>query len=68
MAKKPPASTRREFLRDAAVAAGSAALAGALNMVEKDIQVFQWDGTTLKDTGTRIKVKGGSAALRTADH
>jgi DNA-binding beta-propeller fold protein YncE len=37
------------------------------NMVEKDIQVFQWDGTTLKDTGTRIKVKGGSAALRTAD-
>lgn len=37
------------------------------NMVEKDIQVFQWDGTTLKDTGSRIKVKGGSAALRTAD-
>ncbi len=37
------------------------------NMVEKDIQVFQWDGTNLKDTGTRIKVKGGSAALRTAD-
>ena len=37
------------------------------NMVEKDIQVFQWDGTTLKDTGTRIKVNGGSAALRTAD-
>ena len=37
------------------------------NMVEKDIQVFQWNGTTLKDTGTRIKVSGGSAALRTAD-
>src|SRR5713226_439952 len=30
MAKKPPGSTRREFLRDAAVAAGGAALAGAL--------------------------------------
>jgi peptide/nickel transport system substrate-binding protein len=30
MAKKPPGSTRREFLRDAGVAAGGAALAGAL--------------------------------------
>lgn len=37
------------------------------NMVEKDIQVFEWDGTTLRDTGHRIKVNGGSAALRTAD-
>jgi hypothetical protein len=36
-------------------------------MMEKDIQVFPWDGTTLRDTGTRIKVKGGSAALRPAD-
>jgi DNA-binding beta-propeller fold protein YncE len=35
------------------------------NMVEKDIQVFEWDGTTLR--GHRIKVNGGSAALRTAD-
>src|SRR5712691_10618180 len=37
------------------------------NMMEKDIQVFRWDGSALKDTGARIKVKGGSAALRTAD-
>ena len=37
------------------------------NMMEKDIQVFRWDGSALKDMGTRIKVKGGSAALRTAD-
>jgi hypothetical protein len=37
------------------------------NMVEKDIQVFSLDGTTLKDTGVRIAVKGGPAALRTAD-
>jgi DNA-binding beta-propeller fold protein YncE len=35
------------------------------NMVEKDIQVLQWDGSALKDTGQRIKVGGGSAALRT---
>lgn len=37
------------------------------NMVEKDIQVFSLDGTTLKDTGVRIAVKGGPAAIRTAD-
>jgi len=37
------------------------------NMVEKDLQVFAWDGSTLKDTGHRIKVKGGPAAIRTAD-
>ncbi len=37
------------------------------NMVEKDIQVFEWNGTALRDTGQRIKVNGGSAALRTAD-
>jgi len=37
------------------------------NMMEKDIQVFQWDGRALKDTGARIKVNGGSAAIRTAD-
>ncbi|MCI0547136.1 MAG: YncE family protein [Candidatus Rokubacteria bacterium] len=35
------------------------------NMVEKDIQVFRWDGSALRDTGQRIKVGGGSAALRT---
>ncbi len=37
------------------------------NMVEKDLWVFSWDGTTLRDTGQRIRVKGGSAAVRTAD-
>jgi DNA-binding beta-propeller fold protein YncE len=37
------------------------------NMVEKDIQVFRLDGTTLKDTGVRLGVKGGPAAIRTAD-
>src|SRR5262245_3728352 len=36
------------------------------NMVEKDVQVFAWDGTTLRET-SRIKVNGGSAALRTAE-
>jgi DNA-binding beta-propeller fold protein YncE len=37
------------------------------NMVEKDIQVFSLEGSTLKDTGVRIAVKGGPAAIRTAD-
>jgi DNA-binding beta-propeller fold protein YncE len=37
------------------------------NMVEKEIQVLGLDGTTLKDTGVRIAVKGGPAAIRTAD-
>jgi DNA-binding beta-propeller fold protein YncE len=37
------------------------------NMVEQDIQVFSLDGGTLRDTGVRIAVKGGPAALRTAD-
>ena len=37
------------------------------NMVEMDIQVFSLDGGTLKDTGIRLAVKGGPAALRTAD-
>jgi DNA-binding beta-propeller fold protein YncE len=36
------------------------------NMVEKDVQVFSWDGSALRETG-RIKVGGGSAALRVAD-
>jgi DNA-binding beta-propeller fold protein YncE len=36
------------------------------NMVEKDVQVFAWDGKTLRETA-RIKVNGGSAALRTAE-
>jgi DNA-binding beta-propeller fold protein YncE len=37
------------------------------NMVEKEIQVLGLDGTTLKDTGVRIAVKGGPAAIRIAD-
>jgi sugar lactone lactonase YvrE len=37
------------------------------NMVEKDYWVFAWDGKTLKDTGARVKVNGGAAAIRTAD-
>ena len=37
------------------------------NMVEKDIQVFQWDGKILNDSGHRIKVKGGPVAIRTAE-
>ncbi|MBI1727685.1 MAG: YncE family protein [Candidatus Rokubacteria bacterium] len=36
------------------------------NMVEKDVQVFAWDGRALRETA-RIKVNGGSAALRTAE-
>ena len=37
------------------------------NMVEKDYWVFEWNGTVLRDTGVRIAVKGGPAAIRTAD-
>ena len=36
------------------------------NMVEKDIQVFSWDGSALKEVG-RLKVNGGPAAVRTAE-
>jgi DNA-binding beta-propeller fold protein YncE len=36
------------------------------NMVEKDLQVFAWDGTTLRETA-RIKMSGGPAAIRTAE-
>ena len=36
------------------------------NMVEKDVQVFSWDGSALRETG-RVKVGGGSAAVRVAD-
>ena len=38
----------------------------AQNMVEKEIWVYQWDGTTLKDTRQRIKVNGGPCGIRTA--
>jgi DNA-binding beta-propeller fold protein YncE len=37
------------------------------NMVQKDIQVFRIDGMRLLDTGQRIPLKGGGAAIRTAD-
>jgi hypothetical protein len=37
------------------------------NMVERNVQVLRWDGTSLTDRGERIRVNGGSAALRTAD-
>lgn len=37
------------------------------NMVEKNLQVFSLDGGILKDTGHRIPLKGGSAAVRVAD-
>src|SRR6058998_1389864 len=36
------------------------------NMVEKDVQVFAFDGRSLKEVG-RIKVNGGPAAIRTAE-
>jgi DNA-binding beta-propeller fold protein YncE len=36
------------------------------NMVERDVQVFAWDGRALRQTA-RIAVSGGSAALRTAE-
>ncbi len=37
------------------------------NMIEKDYWVFQWDGTALRDTGQRVKMNGGPAAIRTAE-
>jgi hypothetical protein len=37
------------------------------NMVERNVQVLRWDGSSLTDRGERIRVNGGSAALRTAD-
>jgi DNA-binding beta-propeller fold protein YncE len=36
------------------------------NMVEKNVQVFAFDGRALKEVG-RIKVSGGPAAVRTAE-
>jgi DNA-binding beta-propeller fold protein YncE len=37
------------------------------NMVEKDIMVFKIAGEKLEDTGQRLQVKGGAAAIRTAE-
>ena len=36
-------------------------------MVEQEIMVFRFDGEKLKDTGQRIALKGGAAAIRTAE-
>jgi DNA-binding beta-propeller fold protein YncE len=36
------------------------------NMVEREIQVLRWDGSTLADTGQRIKTNGGPSAIRIA--
>jgi DNA-binding beta-propeller fold protein YncE len=44
---------------------GRQILAGV--MVERRIEVWGWNGTALTDTGTRIAIAGGSAAIRTAD-
>jgi WD40 repeat protein len=37
------------------------------NMVEKDVQVFEFSGAAVTDTGTRINVKGGPAAIRSVE-
>jgi DNA-binding beta-propeller fold protein YncE len=37
------------------------------NMVENELQVFRLSGGALTNTGIRIAVKGGPAAIRTAD-
>jgi DNA-binding beta-propeller fold protein YncE len=37
------------------------------NMVEKNLQVFSIDGNAVKDTGHKIALKGGGAAIRVAD-
>jgi DNA-binding beta-propeller fold protein YncE len=37
------------------------------NMIEKDYWVLQWDGKTLRDTGQRVKMNGGPAAIRTVE-
>ena len=36
------------------------------NMGDGNIQVLRWDGSTLQDTGQRIKTTGGPAGIRTA--
>jgi hypothetical protein len=36
-------------------------------MGEKGYWVFQWDGSTLRDTGQRVKMTGGPAAIRTGE-
>lgn len=36
-------------------------------MVEKEIQIFKLEGDKLTDTGERLKMKGGPAAIRTVE-
>jgi DNA-binding beta-propeller fold protein YncE len=36
------------------------------NMVERELQVFSFNGSTLRDTGERVHVKGGPVAIRVA--
>lgn len=36
-------------------------------MLTKQIEIFGWNGSTLVDTGLRVPVSGGPAAVRTAD-
>jgi DNA-binding beta-propeller fold protein YncE len=38
------------------------------HMVEKNLMAFQWQGGRLEDTGHRVPMKGGSAAMRTAGY
>ncbi len=35
-------------------------------MVEKELEIFQFDGSTLKNTGHPVQLPGGPAAIRTA--
>ena len=37
------------------------------NKVEREIQVFRLDNKGLFDTGTRLKMSGGPAGIRTAE-
>jgi DNA-binding beta-propeller fold protein YncE len=36
-------------------------------MVEKRVEIFSWNGSALTDTGVKIGLKGGPAAMRTAE-
>ena len=36
-------------------------------VAEKDYWIFEWSGGILRDTGHRIKMRGGPGAIRTAD-
>ena len=36
-------------------------------MIDKEVEVISWDGNTLKNTGTKLPLSGGPAAIRTAE-